>query len=210
MGTSDPTRRVAVFIDWQNAYRSARRAFLLDTMPNEHGNFSPLALGRLLAYGNGRGLAGELCKVEIHRGLPDSSKDPVGHGACRRQATAWRRESGLVHVNFRPLRYPRDGGPPGEKGIDVQLAVGIVECVMAGGCDVAVLISNDTDLLPALETAARLKGPASVETAAWRSETTSQRLRSKLDLYHHDISEAVFSRVERRVNYAYHEDATGG
>jgi hypothetical protein len=47
--------RVAVFIDWQNAYRSARTQFGMEHMPNEEGNFSPLRLARLLAYGNGRG-----------------------------------------------------------------------------------------------------------------------------------------------------------
>lgn len=54
--------KVAVFIDWQNAYKTAREAFGLLHMPNEHGNFSPYRLARLLAAGNGRGKdAGNWC-----------------------------------------------------------------------------------------------------------------------------------------------------
>ncbi|WP_217913335.1 NYN domain-containing protein [Miltoncostaea marina] len=204
------SKRVAVFIDWQNAYRSARRAFGIDGMPSEHGNFCPFNLGRILAFGNGRGADGSLCKVQVHRGLPTSSKDPTGHGACRRQAADWQKTSPVVQVHLRPLRYrptyPAD--PPVEKGIDVQLALGLVECVTAGKCDVAILLSNDTDLLPAVETVARLAGTDAIETAAWSTGASSQRLRPKLPIYHHHITEDVFRRVERRINYA-HASAKG-
>jgi hypothetical protein len=83
---------IAVFIDWQNAYRAARRAFALEGQGNERGNFSPLQLGRILAAGNDRGKTGQLVRVEVHRGLPNQRRDPVGHGANRRQAietAAW-------------------------------------------------------------------------------------------------------------------------
>jgi hypothetical protein len=90
--------RVAVFIDWQNVYKAAREAFGLGQLPNERGNFSPFKLARVLAAGHGRGSAGELLRVEVHRGLPSSSRDPVGYGANRRQATAWVKEGGSVVV----------------------------------------------------------------------------------------------------------------
>jgi hypothetical protein len=60
--------RVAVFIDWQNVYKTAREAFELRAEPNERGNFSPFNLARVLAAGNGRGTAAELVRVEVHRG----------------------------------------------------------------------------------------------------------------------------------------------
>lgn len=101
--------KVAVFYDWQNVYMSARRAFEWTRLPNEYGNFSPFALARILAAGNGRGQRGSLVRVEIHRGQPSSAKDPSGFGANRRQAEAWKRESGLVDVRLRPLRIRTTG-----------------------------------------------------------------------------------------------------
>lgn len=89
---SGRSTRVAVFIDWQNVYRTARRAFRLEHLPGERGNFSPFRLSRLLAAANGRGGQGELVCVEIHRGLPLQRYDPTGHMANRRQGAAWRAE----------------------------------------------------------------------------------------------------------------------
>ncbi len=77
---AERSTRVAVFIDWQNVYKAAREAFGLGQLPNERGNFSPFKLARVLAAGHGRGSAGELLRVEVHRGLPSSSRDPVGYG----------------------------------------------------------------------------------------------------------------------------------
>lgn len=42
---------------------------------------------------------------------------------------------------------------------------------MRDECDVGILFSADTDLLPALESVLEIKGPGSVEVAAWKSDT---------------------------------------
>jgi hypothetical protein len=198
--------KVAVFIDWQNVYKTAREAFGLEALPNERGNFSPFQLARILAAGNGRGADVELMRVEIHRGLPNSSRDPTGFGANRRQATAWKREGGDVIVpRLRPLRYPPPYAAvqtPVEKGIDVQLALAVAEAILTHAADVAILFTHDTDLLPAVEMVARLKGSGRIETAAWASRTFSQRLRQVAGVYHHSISGRVFELVETPVNYA--------
>ena len=202
---ASPTR-VAVYIDWQNAYKTAREAFGMQAMPNEHGNFSPLQMARLFAAGNGRGQSGELVRVEIHRGLPSQKFDQRGYAANRRQSAAWIKENReLVIPRMRPLRYdPYDPtARPTEKGIDVQIAIGALEAVLTKRCDVAVVFSHDTDLLPAIETIARLKGRQAVETASWSSPSFPFRLRPKPLVAHHDISEQVFRRVETPVNYAY-------
>ena len=199
---------VAVFIDWQNAYKSARTAFGLQAEPNERGNFSPHSLGRIIASANGRGADGELCRVEVHRGLPSNARDPVGYAACRRQSQAWMKENPEIIIpRLRPLRYP-DGWPDvreGENGIDVQLALGIVEALLLDKCHVAVLISNDSDLKPVIETVTRLRGAACIETAAWDSpHGGSPRLRvSGAGVFHHKLDEEIFGRVEQTVNYAY-------
>lgn len=168
----------------------------------------PYHLGRILAAGNRRGsTGGQLVAVEVHRGLPSSSKDSVGYGANRRQSAAWEKEApGVVTSRPRPLRYPgkwNPGGVPVEKGIDVQLALSAVEHVLLGVCDVAVIFSHDTDLLPAVETLARTNGATSVETASWSSHSYRRRLQPVPGVHHHTISGEVFGRIETPINYAY-------
>lgn len=197
--SAGPQKRVAVYMDWQNVYNAARRAFGADpSWPNEYGQFSPFQLARILAAGHSRGKSAELVRVEVHRGIPSSSRDPVGFGANRRQAAAWVAESPLVIPRLRPLRYPADwpAEPPEEKGVDVELALNLVEAVTLKHCDIAILFTHDTDLVPAIDTAARLRGASCIETASWRSNLARQRLRSKQHaVYHHDISEAVYEAV---------------
>jgi uncharacterized LabA/DUF88 family protein len=196
--------KVAVFIDWQNVYKTSREAFGLSQSPNERGNFSPLGLARILAAGNGRASNGNVVRVEVHRGLPSSSRDRVGYGANRRQAAAWQKEGSIVVPRLRPLRYPpgRSAGPPVEKGIDVQLALAVAETILTDTADVAILFTHDTDLLPAVEMVARLKGPKRIETASWSSHTFSQRLREVRGVHHHRITGKVFALVETPINYA--------
>jgi uncharacterized LabA/DUF88 family protein len=199
------TQRVAVFFDWQNAYKTAREAFGLWNMPNEHGNFSPYRLARLLAAGNERGADGKLTRVEIHRGLPSQRHDKQGYAANRRQSAAWMAENREIVVPIlRPLRYPHNypDEPEIEKGVDVNLALRAVERVLTDKCDVAIIFSHDTDLLPVPETIARLAGVEHVETASWSSEDFHYRLRPKPPVFHHLVSEQVFRAVETPVNYA--------
>jgi uncharacterized LabA/DUF88 family protein len=195
--------RVAVFIDWQNAYKTAREAFGWLDYPNEHGNFSPYALARLFAAGNGRGARGELVRVNIHRGLPSQKFDQHGYAANRRQAAAWMKEAPEIVVpRLRPLRYSRDGLAR-EKGIDVELAIQAVEFVLSDACDVAIIFSHDSDLVPVVDALVRLKGRACIETASWKSARFNQRIRTHPPVFHHDVSEEVFARVEVLVNYAH-------
>lgn len=199
---------VAVYIDWQNIYNAARRAFGLTDTPTEEGQVSPYRVAQHLAAGNGRGADANLVRVEIHRGLPNSTKDPVGYGANRRHSAAWMRENEEVVIpRLRPLRYPatypRD--PPEEKGIDVQLALAAVEHTMGDPalCDVAVIFSHDTDLVPAVQTISRLKGAAHVETASWISDIYSARIRVQGHrVFHHELDRGVYEAVRDTVNYA--------
>ena len=176
------------------------------TWPNEYGNFSPYQLAQILAARNDRGGDANLVRVEIHRGLPSSSRDRLGFAATRRQAQAWMKEDPQrVIPKLRPLRYPDDENePPQEKGIDVNLAIGIVEQVITQQCDVAILFSHDTDLLPAVEAVARIASPYNIETASWESDIHHYRLRTNIQgVYHHYLREEDFKRVETRVNYAH-------
>ncbi|MCW3048015.1 MAG: hypothetical protein JWO74_2299 [Solirubrobacterales bacterium] len=197
---------IAVFFDWQNAYKGARKAFGLQNQPNEFGNFSPLRLAKILAAGNDRGSDGRLVRVEVHRGLPSSARDPVGYGANRRQAQAWVTEAPeLVFPRLRPLRYPADheeSQEPTEKGVDVNLALGAVERVLMNQCDIAILFSHDSDLAPALETICRVVSHNHVETASWRSSSFQGRIPKTRGVFNHAVGWEAFQRVATPVNYA--------
>jgi uncharacterized LabA/DUF88 family protein len=196
--------RVAVFYDWQNCYQQARVAFALSEEPNARGVFNPLGLAEILAFGNKRGDEGQLVRIEIHRGLPSSAKDPVGNSAALRHQDAWLALSPLVKVHLRPLRYHPETDKPQEKGIDVALALSVVEHVFADFCDVAVVFSHDTDLVPLIETIQRFRGPHRIETVSWKSDDNDyhKRIPRVAGVVHHTLREPAFAQVETPVNYA--------
>lgn len=195
--------RVALLIDWQNTYKTACEAFGWDDWPNEYGNFSPYALARELVAANERGEGAELVRVFVYRGLPSNRIDPVGYGANRRQSAAWMAENPEIVVpKLRPLSYLGDEDAPREKGIDVLLAIDALEWILTDRCDVAIVFSHDTDLLPVVDAIARLRGAGYVETVSRSSERFRARLRPAAAVYHHSLDFAAFTRVERRVNDA--------
>jgi len=146
----------------------ARRRFAGSQAPATAGQLHPGRLGWLLAARAPDGAARVLGQVRVYRGMPSVTHDPRSHWACSRQIDAWRRDP-VVEAVTRPLRYPRDypRSRPQEKGIDVRLAIDYVELAIRGEFDVGILVSGDTDLVPALEAVTRLRGPAACEVAAW-------------------------------------------
>jgi NYN domain len=159
--------RVAVFIDYQNVYSLARRAFFLPHDPHHCGQVFPSALGHELAEGVEPDR--ELVGVFAYRGMPESRRDPQASSACSRQISAWAKAG--VKTTWRPLRYPQAYPleKPQEKGIDVQLAIDYVMKAINGDYDVGVLFSGDSDQKPALLAVQALRGPVAIEVAAWSS-----------------------------------------
>ena len=92
--------------------------------------------------------------------------------ACRARSTV-----ALTPCVARPLRYPRiwPDAPSYEKGVDVELAVDIVSLALRDTCDVTVVASADTDLLPAIEEVRR-RTSVVVEVAAWSGMQSRRRL----------------------------------
>ena len=147
--------RLAVFVDYQNAYRGARQAFSDGDDHYVIGQFDPLKLARLIqqrhpSYPGAR--LRKLVQVWIYRGMPSSTKSPEGYAAARKQVSRWRRaECGggpRLEVCTRQLDYRT--GKPREKGIDVVLALDLAFGAANDEFDVVVLFSGDSDLLPAL------------------------------------------------------------
>lgn len=106
--SSIASMNVAVYIDGQNVYNGARRAFGLTDAHSEEGQINPYRRAKILAAGNARGDEATLVRVEIHRGLPSASKDPTGYGANRRQSAVWMKENfDVVIPRLRPLSTRR-------------------------------------------------------------------------------------------------------
>lgn len=199
-----------MFLDYQNVYRGARRAFHGFQDPHWCGQIDPVGLAQLLAADSP--FERELAQVRIYRGQPDSKRDPRGYSASRRQQAGWVR-SPLVNLTVRPLRYPpgwprqtQPGERPEEKGIDVALALDFVTMAVAGEYDVGILMSTDTDLKPALEYVASLTskpGPRA-EVAAWSGAGQhNRRLSIKTrNLYCHWLGETAYQSVADSRDYS--------
>jgi len=172
--------RAIVFLDYQNVYNGAREAFDLRGDPSRYGQIDPLKLAELIIGRHPE--ESHLVGVRLYRGRPDSARQPQAYGANMRQSDAQeKRGRGLVKAITRTLRYPYDWPktPAQEKGIDVALAVDFVTMAVNGDYDIGVLMSTDTDLIPALEAVIRLDGRPypRCEVAAWsRRGAYSRRL----------------------------------
>lgn len=149
--------RVVVFVDYQNMYSRAREVFHSGADRAFFGQIDPLKLGEYLAPRSA--IPRELTEVRVYRGRPDPLKDARGYGANLRQAAVQEaRGRGKVKFISRGLRYPSDWprSKPQEKGIDVALAVDFVVMAVRREYDVGIVVSTDSDLVPALEAVAAL------------------------------------------------------
>lgn len=175
-----PSRtRVAVFVDYQNTYMGARTAFQWEHEHFTVGQVFPRRLGILLAD-RGRSVdpTRQLQSMRVFRGEPSPVHSRVGQAACQRQVRFWEAQAGVEPIT-RPLKYyPVSTDRWGntiwegkEKGIDVLMALSMVMGAMRDEFDVAVLVSADTDLLPAVE--ATLALGKLCEVAACRDAPTT-------------------------------------
>lgn len=167
--------RVVVFVDWQNAYNRARDAFHGGAGPAWAGQVNPVQLGQCLTRKRPNR---ELKEVRVYRGLPTNKHDPRGYAVNRRQAAAWKKLGGdRVYIYMRSLQYIA-GKEPREKGIDVQLAIDFVVMAVRGEYDVGILVSADTDLIPALDAVYDLNGADKPwpEVAGWRGSFEQKRI----------------------------------
>lgn len=144
-----------------------------------------------------------LAKVHVFRGSPSNAKEPVLYSVTQRQRAEWTRDA-RVHVTYRPLRYPSNWGHPTcierarEKGIDVMVALELVQLAQFGQYDIVILASHDTDMEPALEMAAGV-GRVKIETAGWQG---SRRLRpAGRSLWHTALNGTDFVKVRDRRSY---------
>lgn len=197
--------RVVLYLDYQNVYMGARGAFHPFGTSPQAGQIDPLQLGELITERSP--FDRQLAEVRVYRGQPDSQKDPRGYAANDRQCAAWRRLDRTTVVT-RTLQYPRTWPQEKEreKGIDVQVAIDIVAMAVRDEYDVAVLMSTDTDLKPALEFVSKLAGDPypRCEVAAWSSPQGHSRRLSIPggQIWCHWLSESDYLTVADPTNYA--------
>ena len=187
-------QRVIVFLDWQNVYMRAREAFHQPaTDPSSKGQVDPVDLAHVLTADYARRhpeSTFELIQIRIYRGRPTQQDDPKGYAAFQRQDAQWARNN-RIRPHYSDLRYPYDWGTeecqdkPREKGIDVALAVDLVTMSTDGAYEVAIVMSADYDLVPAIDYLVRRRltrgDGGSVEVAAWQGDTGDKPLRIRLD-----------------------------
>jgi uncharacterized LabA/DUF88 family protein len=196
-----------VFVDYQNAYMQARRCFGGATAPASTGQIDPGRLGGLIAARPAHERTSRrLHQVRVYRGIPQAERDRRAFTAADRQIGEWCRDP-RVEVITRPLRYPRGGSGdrPQEKGIDVRLAVDFVAMALRGEYDVGVLLSHDTDLVPALEGVLDLSPATRVEVAAW-APTNGRVNRLRVpgrQLWCHYLTAADYTAVADSRSYAH-------
>lgn len=179
--------RLLVFVDAQNVYRDARRAFFEATAPaappaSIKGQVHAMRYGALLRSRVEAHLERPIAleQVRMYTGKPDAAREPAPAAAMERQVSAW--ESLGAVVCQRPLRYPSDwpAARAQQKGVDVQLSIDLVQLYLRESYDVAVVASTDTDMRPAIESVIEIAGtpreyPA-VFACAWNSATHKTRL----------------------------------
>lgn len=199
-------QRVWVFVDAQNLYRDTRRAFHSDSSPSQLGQVDPVKLATLLVeLGTappGRTRVLDQCRV--YAGLPSPDREPRSNAAKLRQKSAW--EASGARVYLRPVRYPRrwPDEPAEEKGVDVELAVELVFNAARRNFDVGIVVSTDTDLVPAVQAVSDLHrawGEPRVEVAAWRAVKKRLRLPTA-PIWCHLLDEQQYQLVRDDTPYA--------
>ena len=174
-----PHQRLVLFIDAQNLYNGARRAFFSPQASHTDGQFQPVRMGNLICSRPPPDTTRFLQEVRVYTGRPDATSEPHTYAAHMRQCAAWQTAGATVIA--RPLRYPPDwpSTKAQQKGVDVALAIDFVAYAADGKYDVGVIASTDTDLIPALEFVHRqFAGQCRLEVAAW----TGPRIRSRLSI----------------------------
>lgn len=216
---ADPSARVMVFIDGQNLYNSCKRTF---GVPHCHP--------RLLAEHLAGPRTVNPVQVRFYTGRPD----PNIEGEARKAKHLDRRLHGIrssnVTVVLRDLRYHWDWGHrerlpapspeaqpqtvemrpwqrPQEKGIDLVLGLDVVEFLLTGKCDVAIIVSLDRDLHEIPQAVRHLSGllnrPVRLEAAV---PVAKQFRTLKGFAFTHQINQRVFDLIRDDTNYAARDE----
>lgn len=151
MRSEPSTKRTVAFVDGQNLFYGAKKAF-----GYSYPNYDPKALSQKICAEQGW----ELTKVCFYTGIPDPNDDSFWH-------TFWAKKLAVmgtrgVKTFTRALRYRNQAItlPNGkmttvlvgqEKGVDVRIALDVVRMALDNLYDVALIFSQDQDLSEAAD-----------------------------------------------------------
>jgi hypothetical protein len=107
------------------------------------------------------------------------------------------------------LQYPRDWPQhkEQEKGVDVALAVDFVINAARKNFDIGILVSTDTDLVPALEAGDSLYrawGTPKIEVSSWKPSRKRLQVPGR-PLWCHLLERADYDLVKDETRYANRE-----
>lgn len=145
--------RLAVLLNYQNVHLTAHDLFGAHGARPETTLVHPLLVAERITQK--RCIQSDLVAVRVFRGRPNPEHHRLATAANDAQTVAWQQDPRVV-VRRRDLSYRGwPVHPPREKGVNVVLAIDLVESAMLGEYDAAVVFTGDTDLLPAIEMAFR-------------------------------------------------------
>lgn len=192
---------ITVFVDYQNVHITGHQRYCHAGAQIHECLLHPVRLAeRIIAK---RAPGGVLHQVRVYRGKPDPRKEPRLASANDQHFSEWIKDP-RVEMKRRVLQYPANFGDPGcierprEKGVDVSLAIDMVRLAFENKIDVGILVSRDTDLVPALEMVRDLK-LAHIELAGWDGYS---RLRVPGSFtWYHELGEEDFLAARDRRPY---------
>lgn len=205
--------RALVIVDYQNIHLTAHEQWAPLGTPKHETLVHPLSFAAAVVrkrqhIGGALAMAGKtppphhtagLGGVIVYRGCPSNRQDPTAYRRSQAQRSEWTRDP-KVEVVYRTLKYYQSG-PPREKGVDVLVAINLVEAVRAAQHDVVILAAHDTDQEPALEAAVTLAGVTgvAVETAGWEKSKVLKP--SGRRLWHTALNGGDFVKCRDRKDY---------
>ncbi len=219
---TDPNARVMAFVDGQNLYKTCKELF-------RH----PLCHPHLLAQHLAQPRRNHRIAVRFYTGRPDHNRPAERVKARNLDRRLNQMDRAGVTVIKRQLRYHWDWGhrqelpPPGpnvpaqqvtltpwerpqEKGIDVAIALDLVEFALTNKFDVAIVVSLDRDLHEIADALRNLKPliarPIRLEAAVPVRGERSAPKTIKGFHFTHQITPEVFELVRDDTDYTAGED----
>jgi len=145
--------RVHTFFDGQNLFRQAEEAFGYN-----YPNYDPIALSEEVTKLSPDRV---LEKIHFYTGVHDAVRNPFWHHFWNSKLNKLRRHG--VRTIQRVLKYAPATNRGREKGIDVRIALDLVRLARRKEYDVAVIFSQDQDLVEAVNEVKAI----SAELAHW-------------------------------------------